>query len=180
MKATFDVHGIQIMQYPFRPASIKRRGRVLLSAIRDVDPAATPPEIRTLSGETLFISAEQKQEFEAYIEDTQLPIVHRIDVWHLLLEPFLDTEFSSKQQEETLAVLGSLGLLPTEVSNIRDSGAMLAYNFFLWDWGHLGLFDLLTATHQGLNWLSVQHRLYPKSYTKFYWSALVMADRGHR
>ncbi|HET7015633.1 MAG TPA: hypothetical protein VFI65_17070 [Streptosporangiaceae bacterium] len=39
-------------------------GTLPASAIRDADPAVAPPEIRTLSGETLFVSAVQREELE--------------------------------------------------------------------------------------------------------------------
>ena len=75
------------------------------------------------------------------VENTQLSVVRRIDVWDLLLEPFLDTEFTPEQQEQTLTTLKRIGIPRTDVMRIRRSvqGAVLAYNFFLWNWVHLGL-----------------------------------------
>lgn len=39
---------------------------VAADAIVDADPAATPPQIRAVSGETLFVSAEQREELERF------------------------------------------------------------------------------------------------------------------
>ena len=180
MKATFDSNGILISQYPFPPASIYPHGRIECSAIRDVDPSAGPLEIRTRNGETLFVSAEQSDAFHDWITKSQLPIARRVDAWHLILEPFLDTEFTPDEQEQTLLALGNIGIPRTDVMRIRDSvgNAMLAYNGFLCDWVHLGLFDVLTATRRGLGWLSFSHRVFPKRYDDFYWSAMELADRG--
>jgi len=180
MKATFDSSGILISQYPFPPASIYPHGRIECSAIRDVDPSAGPLEIRTRNGETLFVSAEQSYVFHDWITNSQLPVVRRVDAWALILEPFLDTEFTPEQQEQTLAALGDIGIPRTDAMRIRRSveRAMLAYNFVHWDWVHLGLFDVLTATRQGPSWLALSHRLFRKRYNDFYWSAMEMADRG--
>jgi hypothetical protein len=180
MKAIFDSTGIHITQYPFPPASIYPHGRIECSAIRDVDPGAGPLEIRTRHGETLFVSAEQSDAFHDWIAKSQLPIVRRVDVWHLILEPFLDTEFTPEQQEQTLVALSDIGIPRTDVMRIRGSvgSAMLAYNVLLGDWVHLGLFDVLTATRRGLSWISISHRLFRKRYSDFYWSAMELADRG--
>ena len=180
MRATFDADGIVFAECPFPPASVFPDGRLAYSEIRDVDPDAAPPEIRTRNGETLFISAEQTAEFRDAIADTGLVVARRIDTWELLLEPFLDTEFTIEQQEQTLATLERIEIPRDEVARIRRSvgDSMLAYNFLLWDWVHLGLFDLLTATRRGMTWLSLMHRMRPRRYVEFYWTAMELAERG--
>jgi hypothetical protein len=117
------------------------------SAIRDVDPNATPPEIRTRSGGTLFVSATQRAELESFCRDNQIPVRQRPDVWADLLEPFLDTEFTAADQAATLGRLSQIGLVADEVGAIRArvGRLMLAYNGIHGDWYHLGLADLLEA-----------------------------------
>ena len=180
MHATFDTRGISFTKYPFPAASVYRSGLLAYSAIRDVDPQAAPPEIRTFPGETLFVSAEQVDEFKAAIRTANLAIVRRFDVWDLLLEPFLDTEFTLQQQEQTLQVLEQAGIPRHDAADLRRrvERAMLSYNLFLWEWCHLGLFDLLTATRQGLNRLSLTHLVSRKRYHEFYWEAMRLADQG--
>jgi len=41
-------------------------GTLAAAAIQDADPAAAPPEIRTKSGETLFVSAVQRQDLKQF------------------------------------------------------------------------------------------------------------------
>jgi hypothetical protein len=65
-------------------------GTLAAPAIRDADPAAAPPEIRTLSGETLFASAVQNEELEQFCRASQIPVRKRPDIWGDLLEPFVD------------------------------------------------------------------------------------------
>jgi hypothetical protein len=133
-------------------------GTLAAAAIQDADPAAAPPEIRTLSGETLFVSAVQREDLERFCQASQIPIRKRPDVWGDLLEPFIDTQFTPEHQTATLSRLRQAGLTAAEVARIRAKVGplMLAYNAFHWDWFHLGLADLLDAAtttrlpqHQG-------------------------------
>jgi len=122
-------------------------GVLPVSAIRDADPAAAPPEIRTLSGETLFVSATQRQDLERFCRARKTAVRKRPDVWGDLLEPFVDTEFTPEREAATRSGLHRAGLTDTEISQIRATVGplMLAYNAFHWDEYHLGLADLLDA-----------------------------------
>jgi hypothetical protein len=117
------------------------------AAIREADPAATPPEIRTMSGETLFVSARQRAQLEQFCQVNRIPIRTRPDVWSDLLGPFLDTEFTSEDDAATVSRLRLTGLTTAEVAGIRAKvgSLMRAYNAVHWEWFHLGLADLLTA-----------------------------------
>jgi hypothetical protein len=122
-------------------------GTLAASEIRDADPTAAPPEIRSLSGETLFVSAVQREELERFCRASQIPVRKRPDIWGDLLEPFVDTEFTPDSEAVTLSRLHQAGLTDTEIDQIRAKvrSLMLAYNAFHWDWAHLGLADLLDA-----------------------------------
>lgn len=181
MSATFDSDGITFTEYPFPPASVYPNGRLSYAAIRDVDPSF-PPEVRTLRGETLFISAAEVEALRAAIGAAGLTIVERVPVWELLLEPFLDTEFSLEEQERTLAMLKSVGLAQEEVAKLRESvgSAMLAFNAVHWDWVHLGHSDLLEATRWPVTWKGIKNRMFPRKYSEFYWHTMEIADRGRK
>jgi hypothetical protein len=122
-------------------------GTLAAPAIRDFDPTAAPPEIRTVSGETLFVSAAQRQELERFCLARQIPIRKRPDIWGDLMEPFLDTEFTPKNEAAALTRLHQAGMTDAEITQIRARvrPLMLAYNAVHWDWVHLGLADLLDA-----------------------------------
>jgi hypothetical protein len=122
-------------------------GMLAAPAIRDADPAAAPPEIRTLSGETLFVSAVQREELEQFCQASQIPVRKRPDIWGDLLEPFVDTELTPEYEAVVRGRLYRAGLTDSEISQIRAivGPLMLAYNAFHWDWAHLGLADLLDA-----------------------------------
>jgi hypothetical protein len=108
-----------------------------------------PPEIRTTSGETLFIAAIQRPDLEQFCHRNGITKKHRPDIWADLLEPFLDTWFDPEDELATDNRLREAGLSQEEVVGIRQrlTPLMHAYNFdsMLWDWIHLGLCDLLDA-----------------------------------
>jgi hypothetical protein len=146
---TFESDHIQFHDYPFAAASVSKQGALFYSDICEVLPTRFPPEVRTHQGEVLFIPAVQRDELTRIATQHQLPITDRIDLWAMLLEPFLDTEHSPAEQARTLALLAQYGVPNDETRRIRSQVAriMLAYNFAsgLWEWVHLGLFDLLNA-----------------------------------
>lgn len=152
-------------------------GTVGAASIRDADPAASPPEIRTESGETLFVSATQRQDLDQFCQASQVPIRKRPDVWGDLLEPFLDTQLTARQQAATLSRLHEAGLTDAEIDEIRAKVGplMRAYNACHWDWHHLGLADLLDAATS--DWLSGHRRVAPGETASFYSWAMGIANR---
>ncbi|MGW6446274.1 hypothetical protein [Lentzea sp. NPDC055074] len=65
--------------------------------VRDVSTALRH-EIRTVSGETLFLSWEDEPGLVEFRGCHGFPDVVRFDVWGNLFEPFLDTSFTDSQQ----------------------------------------------------------------------------------
>jgi hypothetical protein len=175
----FTEDGLEFLSYPYPPSSVYPSGKILYREISEIDSDAAPPEIRTRR-EILFIPATLKEELRRAADAHGVPTVKRIDVWDLLLEPFLDTEFDEEHKERSLLMLEECGISREESIEIRRfvRRAMEAYNFtsMLWDWCHLGLADTLDA-HRGV--LSGNsHRLRPDEYEAFYWRAMELALRG--
>jgi hypothetical protein len=168
--------GIAFHGYPFPPASIYPSGVLGYDAIREVLPDMAPPEVRTHRGEVLFISAVQKEQLRAAAEQHGLPIVARVDMWDFILEPFLDTEFSEQDQARTLQILRENGIDSQRCEALRSrvGAAMYRYNFatMLWEWVHLGLYDLLLAIQDDLNWTLSD------GMEAFYWEAMSIAEQG--
>jgi hypothetical protein len=180
MDVAFDETGIAFTDYPFAAASVYPSGVWVWSDVASVDPKCAPPEVRTPRGEVLFVPASQREELTTWVRHTGLFVVRRVDVWGLLLEPFLDTELSEADQLRVARVLGDCGVSPDEAERIRSSvrRAMVAYNFDsgLWDWCGLGLFDVLSALSGELS--GARHRLPDEEFRHFYWSAMEIAGRG--
>ncbi len=171
---------IEFCDYPYPPASVYPNGVIGFESIKEADPDAAPPEIRTARGEVLFVPAALKESLRETAALNSIPCVSRIDVWDLILEPFVDTEFDREHQERTLSTLEANGISQQECMGIRASvaGAMHAYNIEsgLWDWCHLGLSDVLDALQGKLS--GDKYRLPPADFEAFYWRAMELAHKG--
>ncbi|MFJ8436678.1 hypothetical protein ACIQ9P_35830 [Kitasatospora sp. NPDC094019] len=162
-----------------RPGVGARAEAVPVAAVRDADPAAAPPEVRTVTGETLFLSAVQRAELEDLCRRHGIPVMSRPDVWGDLLEPFLDTEFAPARRAATAAALARVGLDEAAVAEIRAEVGplMVAYNSLHWDWAHLGLADLLDAATGDT--APERYRIGPDRLPAFRARAMAIAELGH-
>jgi hypothetical protein len=157
---------------PFKPASVARSPRLSPAAIREIDPNANPPEVR-LEREILFVGASRAAELRVFAQQHKIPLVMRADVWSWILEPFLDTELEDGYAERLLQRLESHGIDRALCAKLRTKveRAMIEYNFgtMLWEWVHLGLFDLLLAK-KSMYWEAMEIALRagpiePRTYT---------------
>lgn len=146
LDAEFTADGVQFRDGQPALSGMPGDGVVQVSAIRDADPDAIPPQIRTVTGVTLFVSAVHRRQLQRFCHDHQIPLCRRYDVWGDLLEPFLDTDMPGSEAA-ALARLVQAGFTTAEITQIRDrvGPLMLAYNAFHWEWVYLGLYDLLDA-----------------------------------
>ncbi len=145
----FGPDHIVFTTYAFPWASVYPHGVLAATDVRDAYVEGGPPEIRTRSGETLFVSWDDKAGLAQFCQRHSIPLVRRLDVWGNLFEPFLDTEFNPAHVAATDARLREAGLPQPEIDAIRArlTPLMRSYNFYsgLWEWCDLGLFDLLNA-----------------------------------
>lgn len=178
-KVKFEKDGITFLAYPYPPASIFPSGTIEYSSIREVLIDRAPPEIRTNRGEVLFVSATLAPNLLKAAKKHRIPMKKRVDVWHYILQPFLDTR---KNDTEALSVLEANGISKAECQSVRElvKDAMHAYNFTsgLWDWAHLGLMDVLDALiDNGPISACHQYALSPPEYIEFYYRAMQIAER---
>ncbi|MHA7967767.1 hypothetical protein ACX93W_27000 [Paenibacillus sp. CAU 1782] len=175
-----EENGIRFLEYPFTAATVYPNGFLPVADIKEILPGQYPPEIRTVGGEVLFVHHPFKSELEQFALQHQIPIVSRVDIWDFILEEFLDTEYSEEMKLGTFAVLNDAGLEREEVVELRQSvaGVMMAYNFgsMLWEWVHLGLYDLLNA-YSGVM-TGDRYKLEPEAFGEFYWKAMHIANKG--
>ncbi|GAB3944071.1 hypothetical protein GCM10028805_11200 [Spirosoma harenae] len=145
---------LTIPSYPFKPSIAYRQTRFIATDFTNIDVSAAPPAIR-VNNELLFVSAKQKDNLIWFAETNQIPIVKRDDLWDGLLEPFLDTEYTDETHQRIVNWLGTYGLSEEMIASIRDEveKPMYAYNFgtMLWEWVHLGAFDVLCAMQSTYN-----------------------------
>ena len=169
-KVTISLSGLQFHDYRYPPSTVYPDRHVGWKVVKEIDPDEAPPEVRLKSGEILSVSATQRDNLAGIAKQAGIPTVRRIDIWGLLLEPFLDTRFRREHRLRTITLLKANGVGTAERIRLRLTlaPALLAYNALHWDWCHLGLFDALDA-HLGLD---------TKAFTKFYWRAMEIANRG--
>ena len=148
LAAEFDHQVITFPSYMHPSASVSRNPVLAATRIRDVDSVGYPPEIRTTTGETLFVAKEFGPELAAFAERNGIAEVRRPGVWNPLLEPFLDTSFDKSDDDATRARLLAYGLAPGEIDVARERVApmMTEYNAIMWEWVDLGLSDLIAAS----------------------------------
>lgn len=179
MEVVFAEEHISFLHYDFRGATVHPAGMVTPARMRDADWTATPPEIRTTLGETLFLPAAMRPELERFCVRHGVTRRFRFDAWGDLLEPFLDTRFEPEQERATLTRLHEAGFSSREVAEIRRrlTPLMHAYNFdaMVWEWAYLGLFDLLNAANAPIVQPGIQNALGDPP--EFYAWTMMIADR---
>jgi hypothetical protein len=180
MNVTFTETAVEFDQYPFTAASVYPSGRVEPGDIQEILVTPFPPEIWTKHGEILFVDASCKEALQRFAGLHGIPIVNRVDVWGFLLEEFLDTELTREDREIHYRVLQDNGISREEATAIRASveGLMLAYNFssFLWEWVHLGLYDLLQAYSGELT--GDRYKLTEAQFREAFWNAMRIQRLG--
>ncbi|MDX3661232.1 hypothetical protein PV646_28340 [Streptomyces sp. ID05-26A] len=181
MTVTFGPDHIVFTAYEFPWASVHPHGLLSAVDVRDVS-TTLQPEIRTVTGETLFLSWDDKPGLVEFCRRHGIADVVRFDVWGNLFEPFLDTEFTDSQKAATNARLHGVGLSQASIDSIRTrlTPLMHAYNFdsMLWDWTDLGLYDLLSALNGKLVPASLPATL--GDLAEVYRWAMEIADYGRR
>lgn len=175
-----EADAIRFQAYPFVPASVYPDGVVPAAAIRGISSRRAPSEVWLESGETLFVPAPGGDGLRAFGASHGLRDRIGIDVWGLLLEPFIDSEIGTEEAARSLRALLEVGLDESTIEAIRVevSASMVAYNFVsgLWEWCHLGLFDLLSAGSGSL--VSKDLVWPPEVMAERYWRFMAIAARG--
>ena len=173
---------IRARGYPFPGASLHPSGVLAADRVRDGDDGAPLPELRLLSGETVFVPAARRGELKSFCRRNGIALRRRPDLWAALLEPFLvptlERALADEPDAAARALLARHGVDAEEVEVIRArfGPAMRAYNGVLGNADHLGLPDLLWALQGGL--AGERHAVPPDEYTEIYRWAMALADRS--
>jgi hypothetical protein len=172
----FFENSIGFRDYDFFPSTVYTRTsmkKIMAGEIDEIDLDAAPPTLK-IDNELVFISAEFRSDLESFAKRNGIEVKSRFDIWDAILEPFIDTEFTAENAERNQENLMKYGLGKDQVAEWRDRvrESMIAYNFGtgLWDWVHLGLWDLLSAYKHGMG-----ERLTKDEYTQLYWSSMKIA-----
>ena len=147
MKIRLEATQFIFGEYPFALVTTASRKPIAAQDIWEYLPNRHPMEVVTKGREVVFIGDADKEAWIVWAKEQGIPSADRLDIWALLNEPFLDTVFPLEMQEHTLDRLEENGLNRKEVKGIRQKvqSHMLMYNAILWEWQHLGHYDVLLS-----------------------------------
>ena len=164
-EAIIEADQINISNYPFEPASIYPNSTIGVASVGSIS-LSWKLRIK-LKNELIFVDRKHENSLAVFASANNISIDDSVSPWSLLLEPFLDTEYTAEIEERTDMMLGSFGLSKKEVADIRNevSEQMYKYNFdtMLWEWCYLGLHDVLCAMRMKYN---------KEQFRKFYRNAM--------
>jgi hypothetical protein len=103
LKFDFNDDSIILTQgYYFRHSSIYKSQRIKACQISEVTLNTSPPSIVINNNEVIFLGYEDLDQLREFSERNSLEESERVDIWELLNQPFLDTEFSEEEKSQTL------------------------------------------------------------------------------
>jgi predicted metal-dependent HD superfamily phosphohydrolase len=125
-----------------------------MTEITDLDPKQIRevvegfPPMAWMTDDRVLCVSSGRVVIRTFCETASIPITRRFDVWSMLCEPFLDTELSKEDDEQTLAALKESGFEEAEVKQIRSkiSAGMTIATFLSWEWQYYGLNDVRRHT----------------------------------
>ncbi|MCZ8198680.1 MAG: hypothetical protein O9267_13835 [Flavobacterium sp.] len=145
---------LKIENYPFEPSIAYRQNIIKTYQIDDIDYKSYPPTFR-VGNELIYLTSEKKVELEAFAKKNNIMTIERPMIWGWILEPFLDTEFTTETDERLTKLLKSYGMTTDKVKSLRTEveTQMLKYNFdtMLWEWGGFDASDVLRSMRTKYN-----------------------------
>ncbi len=139
---------ISIKKYPFKPSLANPNIILNADEITSITLKSSPPQL-LYKNDWIFISAEKLDELKKFAGINNIKISDKNWTWDSILDPFLDTEHTQEETENTINSLIKKGVSKEVVIKIREevSDQMYKYNFdtMLWEWVSLGLSDVLQA-----------------------------------
>jgi hypothetical protein len=167
----FEPGALVLVDYPFDRGA--RGVRLDARELVDVSVGWFPPAVLTREGEFVFVPAPKANELRAFATEHRIPFVRRLDIWSLLLEPFLDAELTKESSESLYRVLEQHEVPRKETDQVREAlkFRMLMLTAVTWEWQHYGMFDALCQM-KGFPFLSGW------TFSRFYDYAMSLAGRG--
>jgi hypothetical protein len=145
---------LKIEQYPFEPSIAYRQNIFKSNQIDDIDFKSYPPTFR-VGNELIYLSSEKKVELEEFAKKNNINTIERPIIWSWILEPFLDTEFTTETDQRLTKLFNNYDLTIDQVKSLRTEvkTQMFKYNFdtMLWEWGGFDASDVLRAMRTKYN-----------------------------
>ena len=129
-KLTIGDDFLKIENYPFEPSIAYRQTIFRTNQIDDIDFKSYPPTFK-VGSELIYLTSEKKVELEEFARKNKIKTVERPAIWGWVLEPFLDTEFTTETDIKLTKRLEDYGLSAEQVKILRAEveTQMLKYNF---------------------------------------------------
>ncbi len=171
----FSDDAIYIYGYRHPPASVFPYGEIAYERISSVDPLSR--QITTRDGEILFVGSEAS--LNRLHAERGVPIVCRLDVWSLIVEPFLILGFDAEHAERTLHTLAENGISRIEVERLRAvlKDGMIDYNDYFWEASENDGREVLNVRFSKLLFSSWS-RSRRDEFRDFYWQFMEIALRA--
>ncbi len=151
-KSKITNQDIQISDYPFEP-SLAYPNKIFnaneISAI-SIDFGMCRIYV---ADDIILVSEEKREALKMFAQTHKIALIQNSWNWNWILEPYLDTAFTSEKEQQVLERLLESGFKKQEIDQIRAEVGkqMYKYNAVLWEWHNLGLYDVLSAMRAKYN-----------------------------
>lgn len=146
-EVTFGDDSITFRSYPYPGASVYPSGVVGAAEVAELVSNFRPPALHTRGGEFLVLPADCLEAARGFAERHGIPVVRRVDVWALILEPFMEASVDRAERRQMREVLARCGLSPLRVFLLRwrTSFRVEFLHCVHFRWQHYGLADVLDS-----------------------------------
>ncbi len=167
----FEPDALVLDGYPFPRGA--RSGRLPARELVEVEVGWSPPAVLTKEGEFVFVAPAQARALHDFARAHGLPFVERLDVWGLLLDPFLERPRAAGWLEENARALEAHEVPRKEAEQVREAlkFRMMMLTAVAWNLPRFGLFDAL-GQMKGFPFLPGW------SFDRFYEYAMSLGGRG--
>ncbi len=155
--------------YEFYFSSLRKNKVLTLDRIYQVNFHTIPVSMEIDQGEIIFFNHDDSERVKQFAKTYQIAESTSVDVWHLLADEFLDTEFSEDIVKNRQDKLKSLGLSEGDIQHVRKRIKWALFG--TWEWQYLGHWDVL-AMKQARN------PFYRFNGSDFYWWTMKIAAMG--
>lgn len=134
-----------------------------------------PPTLKTGDGDLIMVSREHLATLRALATTYDIPFTQRLDLWSLILDPFLSSPFDEAHYKQTDQQLAEAGMTGQRVEKLRAvlKKRMTWLTAFTSEWYQCGLADALAVMKPVLPWKQ-------KRWRAFYDEAIEIALRSPR
>ena len=139
--------GFTFGRYQFPFGAMKGRYTLHFAEVDEIHLNTLPVTALVNGNELIFLIGLGKDSIREAAERNSIPITEPLDVWELIGEEFLDTEYDDEHKERTFLKLAQAGLPKEEVQGIRKRLRlrMLLWTYHSMEWIYCGQYDMLNV-----------------------------------